>query len=94
MNYDGSWGATYQGWLGDRSSGQLVASGSFYGNSIGSMTINVSGTSDYGVTICLAGQKLDSSDSTLVVSILPPNVTNQTSLPYGNAQTCISDVII
>jgi hypothetical protein len=93
VNYTGPWGATYQGWLGEQASGQLVASGSFYGNTTGSKTINVSGTTDYGITVCVEAQKLDSSASTLAVSILPPNVTNQTSSAYGTAKACIADVI-
>ena len=93
VSYTGPWGVTYQGWLGDQTSGQLVVSGSFYGNTTGSKTINVSGTTDYGITVCAEAQKLDSSTSTLTVSILPPNVTNQTSAAYGTAETCIADVI-
>ena len=92
VSYTGPWGVTYQGWLGDQTSGQLVVSGSFYGNSTGSKTINVSGTTDYGITVCAEAQKLDSSTSNLTVSILPPNVTNQTSAAYGTARTCIADV--
>jgi len=94
VNYAGPWGVTYQGWLGDQTSGKLVVSGSFYGNTTGSKTINVSGTTDYGITVCAVAQKLDSSTSTLTVSILPPNVTNETSAAYGIARTCIADVIV
>ncbi len=94
VSYTGPWGVTYQGWLGDQTSGQLVVSGSFYGNTTASKTINVSGTTDYGITVCAEAQKLDSSTSTLTVSILPPNVSNETSAAYGTARTCIADVIM
>ena len=94
VSYEGPWGATYQGWLGAQASGQSVVYGSFYGNSSGTETINVSGWSTGGITVCAEAQKLDSSGSTLVVSILPTNVTNQTSLAYGTTMACISDVIV
>ncbi|MGH9919205.1 MAG: hypothetical protein ACRD6W_10125, partial [Nitrososphaerales archaeon] len=83
VGYTGPWGVTYHGWLGDQATGQLVASGAFYGNSTGSKTINVSGTTSYGITVCAEAQKLDSSSATLTMTILPPNVTNQTSAAYG-----------
>lgn len=94
VNYSGPWGANYQGWLGDKTSGQLIVSGSFFGNGADNKTVTVEGWSDYGVTICVQAQKLDSSNAMLNVSILPPHVNNQTSLAFGTAESCVSDVIM
>jgi hypothetical protein len=93
VSYTGPWGVTYPGWLGDQTSGQPIVSGSFYGNNTVSKTFNVSGTTDFGITVCAEAQKLDSSTSTLTVSILPTNVTNQTSAAYGTTKTCVADLI-
>ncbi len=93
VNYSGPWGVNYQGWLGDISSGQLVTSGSFFGDSPGARTVSITGWSDLGNSLCAQAQKLDASNSTLSVTILPPLVSNQTSAAYGTTQTCISDFI-
>ncbi len=93
VEYGGPWGATYQGWVGDQASGRLVASGEFYGNSTGSEAVNVSGTTEYGITFCVEAQKLDPSTSTLVVTIINGGSSNQTSLAYGTAKACVANVI-
>jgi len=93
VNYTGPWGVNYQGYLGDQSSGQLVVSGGFYGHGTGSKSIAVAGISEYGTTICAQAEKLDASNSTLLLRILPPNVMNQTSLAYGTTETCLAHVI-
>ena len=93
VNYTGPWGVSYQGYLGDQVSGQLVVSGSFYGHGTGNKSIAVAGISEYGTTICAQAEKLDASNATLVLRILPANVMNQTSITYGTTEACIAHVI-
>ena len=95
VDYAGPWGASYQGYLSTNGS-NLVESGSFYGYVSGNQSVTVNGwTSSDGITICAEAQKLDPSNSTLVLMILPPvNVTNQTSSAYGSTKTCLSDEIV
>lgn len=95
MSTAGPWGLTYQGYLGDGKSalGLLVESGSFYGHGPANESFTVSGSTAIGTGACAQAQKLDASNSTLVVRILPSNVMNQTSLAYGTAKTCIVRVI-
>jgi hypothetical protein len=95
VSYGGPWGASYQGYLGNEGSGQLVESGSFYGHAPGNGPVTVTGWSASGeITLCAEAQKLDASNSTLVLTILPTTVTNQTSLAYGTTKSCLADVII
>jgi hypothetical protein len=91
VSYLGPWGITYQGYLGNGESelGLLVESGSFYGHGPANESVTVSGTTAVGTGICAEAQKLDASNSTLVVRILPPNVMNQTSIAYGTAKACL-----
>jgi hypothetical protein len=94
VSYAGPWGVSYQGYLGVGESGRLVASGSFYGNAPADRSVTVSGTDAYGITLCTEAQKLDASNSTLVLRILPPaDVMNQTSLAYGTTKACLADVV-
>jgi hypothetical protein len=94
VSYGGPWGASYQGYLGDSESGRLVESGSFFGHTPANESVTVTGTDTSGITICAEAQKLDASNSTLVLRILPTiNVMNQTSLAYGTTKACLADVI-
>jgi hypothetical protein len=95
VSYGGPWGASYQGYLGDSESGPLVESGSFFGHTPANESVTVTGTDTSGITICAEAQKLDASNSTLVLRILPPiNVMNQTVLAYGTTKACLADVIV
>jgi len=94
VNYNGPWGLSYQGYLGTGASGAPVQSGSFYGHGAANETATVSGTDPYAITICVEAQKLDGSNSMLVLRILPTDVVNQTSLPYGTTMSCLADVIM
>lgn len=90
VGYTGPWGVTYQGYLGVGESGTLEGSGSFYGHAPTNESVTVSGTDTIGITLCAEAQKLDASNSTLVLRILPPmNVVNQTSFAYGTTKTCL-----
>ena len=94
VNYNGPWGVSYQGYLGEGTSGAPVQAGSFYGHGATNESVTVSGTDPYAITICVEAQKLDASNSMLVLRILPTNVMNQTSLAYGTVESCLADVIM
>jgi hypothetical protein len=91
VNYGGPWGLTYQVYPGVSESGQLVESGSFYGHDPANESIIVVSATGGGTLICALAQKLDASNSTLILRIA--DVKNQTSLAYGTTKTCIVDVI-
>jgi hypothetical protein len=57
VSYGGAWGLTYQGYLGDSQSGQLVKWGNFYGHSPTNETITVAGTTAVGTTHLRGGPK-------------------------------------
>lgn len=92
VTYTGPWGLTYQGYLGDSQSGQPVTSGNFYGHTSANETVAVAGVSTVGTTICAEAQKLDSSSSTLALSIA--SSSNQTSVAYGMTKVCVANVIV
>lgn len=92
VTYAGPWGLTYRGYLGDSQSGQPVTSGSFYGHAFANETVTVAGVSTVGTSICAEAQKLDASNSTLVLSIA--SSSNQTSIAYGRTQVCVANVIV
>jgi len=94
VNYNGPWGVSYQGYLGEGTSGAPVQSGNFYGHGASNESVTVSGTDPYAITICVEAQKLDASNSLLVLRILPTDVANQTSVPYGTTMSCLADVIM
>ncbi len=56
-----------------------------YGPAIGG-AITTSGPVNPGWTLCIVGEKLDSSNVTLAVGL--DGFTNETSLPYGHATVC------
>ena len=94
VNYGGAWGLSFQGYLGEGTSGAPVQSGSFYGHGATNESATVSGIDTYAITICVEAQKLDSSNLMLVLKILPTDVVNQTSLSYGTTMSCIADLIV
>ena len=94
VNYGGAWGLSFQGYLGEGTSGAPVQSGSFYGHGATNESVTVSGIDTYAITICVEAQKLDASNSMLVLRILPTDVMNQTSLLYGTTMSCLADVIM
>lgn len=89
--YGGPWGLSYQGYLGNGESqmGSLIENSSFYGHGPTEESITVAGTSTVGTGLCAEAQKLDSSNSTLVLTI--GSVTNQTSTAYGTTKICLVD---
>ena len=60
-------------------SGNLTGSGPF------SRPVTLSGPNNNGLTLCATAQKLDGSDSTLVLTVTSPN---ETSIPYGSVSYC------
>jgi hypothetical protein len=93
VNYAGTWTLNYQGYdnlegyynLGN--SNPTVASGKHTGSGFYSKPVTLSGPNDIGLTLCASAQKLDGSNSTL---ILMGTGTNETSLPYGSTSSCVS----
>ena len=93
VNYTGAWTVTYYGY---RNPGPSVGSSGFTPN--GSyLQKNINGTGNYttsatlsgadtqGLTLCASATKLDSSNSTLTISI---GRSNSTSQPYGTTYIC------
>src|SRR5579872_5560320 len=97
VNYSGAWGLSYETRLGTNASwGALINSGNFFGHNPTNESIEFSGNEtllvDYGYTTCIVAQKLDASNSSLVLSLSPSNSNNQTFMPYGTASVCIGYV--
>ena len=92
VSYGGPWGISYRGYLGDSESGRLVESGSFYGHGPADESVRISGTDVVGTLLCAQAQKLDSSNSTLVLRIA--SLTNQTLLAYGTSKLCVADIVV
>ena len=92
VSYAGPWGLSYQGYVGlTESEKNLVGSGSFYGHGPTNESVMIGGTSTTGTSLCAEAQKLDASNSTLILRIVSAlNITNQTSLAYGTVKTCHS----
>ena len=92
INYSGGWkmfDAVYYS-VGKPPPGSVnYSEGSGLGNGSpnGYGTLIVSGP-DPGWTLCIVGEKQDSSNATLMVGL--DGMTNETSLPYGHATVCES----
>jgi hypothetical protein len=96
VNYTGAWIASYQGYLGTDSASNLAEASSFYGHGVGTQTFIITGWTPSGdeITACAEAQKLDSSNSTLVLSFpLIGNAKNETSSAFGTTNFCIMEVI-
>ena len=89
ISYDKSWNVTYEGYnsiyttLGN--SPPQSISGSFTGSGNASRVITVPGSNN-GWRLCALAEKLDSTNSTLVLSV--GGVLNETSSPYGVTTVC------
>jgi len=96
VNYTGAWIASYQGYLGTENESNLAEAGTFYGHAIGNQSFTIAGwTQGQEITACAEAQKLDSSNSTLVLSFPPVGgAKNATSSAFGTAKFCIIDVIV
>jgi hypothetical protein len=88
INYTGPWKATYYGYhsvgayfgqSGNYTGGALTGTGD------SSRSITLTGPNTNGLALCARAQKLDASNSTLVLTITGHN---ETSLPYGSVSYC------
>lgn len=86
VNYSGPWKLSYRGYnsVGVRSNPTNV-SGSYTGTGFYSRNVTLSGLNNSGLTLCAQAQKLDSSNSTLILKVTG---YNETSLPYGSTSYC------
>ena len=95
ISYSADWKVTYEGYNSlcqstcsnatFSSNPPTTTSGSFAGSGNSSRTIMVGGSSN-GWTLCSQAQKLDSTNSTLVLSV--GGAENETSSPYGVTSVC------
>jgi hypothetical protein len=97
VNYTGAWIASYQGYLGGENVSNLAEASSFYGHGIGTQSFTITGWTPSGgeITGCAEAQKLDASNSTLVLSFpLVNGAENETSTAFGTAKFCLTYVIV
>jgi hypothetical protein len=87
VNYSGSWKLNYQGYncMVSCESNPLNVSGNYTGSGFYSKAVTLSGLNNNGLTLCATAQKLDGSNSTLVLTVTG---YNETSLPYGSTSYC------
>lgn len=85
VNYTGPWRVSYQGYNSLGRSNPTSVSGNLSGSGFYSRAITLSGLNNAGLTLCAQAQKLDGSDSTLVLTITG---YNETSAPYGSVSYC------
>ena len=97
VNYTGAWVASYQGYLGSENASNLAVASSFYGHGMVTQSFTITGWTPSGgaVTGCAEAQKLDSSNSKLILSFPPiGNAKNETSSAFGTAKFCVTDEIV
>jgi hypothetical protein len=85
VNYSGPWMLTYQGYNSLGKYNPLNVSGNFTGSGFYSKDVTLSGLNNSGLTLCAWAQKLDGSNSTLILMVTG---YNETSLPYGSTSYC------
>ncbi len=68
-------------------SDSLIEAGNFFGHDSTNESITVSGTYTSGITGLCRAQKLDASSWVLILKLPTTDTVNQTSLPYGTAET-------
>jgi hypothetical protein len=85
VNYTGPWKVTYQGYNSLGKSNPINVSGSRSGTGYFSIPITLSGLNNNGLTLCAQAQKLDASNSTLILTVTGHN---ETSVPYGTVSYC------
>jgi hypothetical protein len=90
INYNGSWSLSYQVYNGlNVISGILEDSGNFTGRGSTNQSVSVLMDDANGMTTCFEAQKLQNSDSPLVLSLPQSNSEDQTSVPFGAAEVCV-----
>ena len=89
VNYQGQWVVTWYGYHGagvDFGQTGNYTGGAFGGVGNASRDVALSGPNASGLALCVQAEKLDTSSSTLTLTLL--NQTNETSLPHGGTTVC------
>jgi hypothetical protein len=89
INYPGGWkefDAVYYSVGKPPPDAANYSGGTSLGTGPSTGTLTTSGPDNPRWTLCIVGEKLDSSNATLIVGI--DGMTNETSLPYGHATVC------
>jgi hypothetical protein len=89
VNYTGPWTLIYQDYNSLGRSNPTSTSGSCSGTGFYSLPVNVSGPTSDALTLCAQAQKLDSSNSTMILTITGDN---ETSLPNGSVSYCGGEI--
>jgi|SRR5271157_957307 len=89
VNYTGSWRLTYNGTNNVGESDAYSFNKTLSGAGNFAVSVPLSGMNNQGLETCAKAQKLDSSNSTLVLTL---EATRQTSLPYGSTSICATVV--
>jgi hypothetical protein len=85
VNYSGRWMVNYTGYSGSGPSAPVLVNGSYAGFGPYTKSVTLTGYNNQFLTLCATAQKLDPSNSTLVLSVTG---SNQTSAYYGQVTYC------
>ena len=96
VNYTDFWALTYRAYLqSGMSTISALPSGSYSGRGPTNESIYIGVAYHTYITTCFRAQKMDNSDSPLILRLFPDSVgtslTNATSVPYGIATICIDN---
>ena len=87
VNYTGPWKLTYTGQTNVGESNPTNVTGARTGNGYYSMQVTLAGLNNRMLSVCAQAQKLDASNSTLLLGVGPLYPKN-TSVPYGSISAC------
>ena len=85
VNYNGPWKMSYHGETNVGEANETMITGNRTGNGFYSTPVTLAGLNDEWLTLCAQAQKLDASNSTLILTVTG---SNETSLPYGSVSYC------
>jgi len=91
VNYSGPWKLSYQGYttFGLGGANPTGANVTVTGSGVYSKSMPLSGPHNKGLSLCADAEKLDSSNTTLVLTVTGPRSDqNETSLPYVSVFAC------
>jgi hypothetical protein len=91
VNYSGPWKLSYQGYttFGLGGANPTGANVTVTGIGVYSKSITLSGPHNKGLWLCADAEKLDSSNTTLVLTVTGPrSYQNETSLPHVSVLAC------
>ena len=85
VNYTGPWTLTYQGYASLGQSNPTDTKGNCSGTGFFSIPVTVTGPNTDALSVCATAQKMDSSNSPLILTVTG---FNETSLPNGSVTYC------